>query len=114
MKKILSLAVAVAFVLTATAVFAADQNTAANAVKAPTAEKVVAKTVTDPKVECLKKYPGKTEKDAEVTKCVADAKANVTAPAAKGTETAKATTATEKKVKEEAKATTPTTTPVKK
>ncbi len=88
MKKVLGMVVAVAFVFATTSVFAADVKTA-EAAKSPAPaaktadtkaaapakveEKVVAKSVADPKADCLKKFPGKTEKDAEVTKCIADA-----------------------------------------
>lgn len=82
---------------------AVEKTTAAGKVE----EKVVVKATIDPKAECLAKFKGKTEKDAEVQKCISDAK-NI----AKKSEVTK--TAMETKPALEKKATDTTKAPVEK
>lgn len=126
MKKILGLAVAAVFVLTASAVLAAEQKagttttptavekkaettTPVAKVAEPTKAAPVAKTeATNVEQDCLKKLNKTDAKDPAVVKCIADAKTNVAkaetpkAPAAveKKTETTTAPAATEKKAEE--------------
>lgn len=117
MKKVLGIAVAVAFVFAVTAVKAEEQKAAAakaptaveqkaatttkapeakvaEPTKAPAAVTTTAKTeVRDAKAECLKKFAGKTENDPAVQNCIKSSQSNV----AKANEPAKTPAAVEKK-----------------
>lgn len=109
MKKILVAVVAVAFALTTASLLVAEETKSAptNApavtkpATTPTAAPVVAPAApvvakTDVKADCLKKFPGKTEKDAEIANCLkgtttttTTAKAEVAKPVEKKVEAAK-------------------------